>query len=188
MHPPRTPGASISSTLAARSKPGGHRCRRSALPAGALSVCALVSAGGAAAAGLPNPCAAVPSAAIASALGLKHAPTSSLATLPKVTTCSFAGGKLTVAVGFTTLPNPAVPAKIVRVPGLPNGTYRTYAGSTQTEVLFFKGTAATGIYGVVRNFVRIPKLKLEAIARALSAAITPAGRTQSTPSVKLVSG
>ena len=173
----------------ARAMPAGLLRPRVRVAAAALALGALLGAAAAAAeTGLPNPCQAVPGAEIASALRLKHAPASALATVPKLSTCSFAGGKLTVSVGFTTLPNPRVPAKVVRVHGLPGGTYRTYAGSTQTEILFVKGPAATGVYGVVRNFVRISRQKLEAIAKALYAAIPQVAPTQPAPSVKLVSG
>jgi len=121
-------------------------------------------------------------------LGLKAAPASTLASLPNIETCSFAGGKLSLSVGFTTIANPALPLKIVTVPGLPNGTYRTYVGSTQTEILFVKGAAATGIYGVVRNFVKIKQARLVTIAKALYAGIGAGSGTQTTPSVKLVGG
>ena len=153
--------------------------------------CALIGVGTASSQntpGLPDPCTAVPSADIVSALGLKHAPSSVLASVPNVETCAFANGKLSISVGYTTIANPALPLKSVAVPGLPTGSYRTYAGSTQTEILFFKGTAASGVYGVVRQFVKIKQAKLETIAKALYAAIGQGSGTQTTPSVQLVGG
>jgi hypothetical protein len=120
---------------------------------------------------LPNPCQAVPAGVVASALGLQQPPTSTLATVTNASTCSFKGGMLTVSVGYTALTNPAPPLKETKVPGLPNGIYETYRGSTQTQVTFFKGTAASGLYAVIRSFGHIPKLKLEKVAKALYAGL-----------------
>lgn len=168
----------------------GHR-PTAVLVAGAvlLSSCALMVAGNAAAAtSLVDPCAAVPSALIASALGVSEAPASNLASVMNVSTCNYGNGELTVSVGYTTIANPAPPAKVATVPGLPHGRYMTYARSTQTQIIFYQGTAATGIYGVVRNFAKIKKANLEAIARALNAGISGQPETQTTPSVQLVNG
>jgi hypothetical protein len=166
----------------------GRRGARLGLVAGlacsALVVAAVASADG----GLPNPCTAVASGDVVSALGLKHAPASVLSSVPNIETCSFDRGALTVSVGFNTLANPAVPAKVVTVPGLPNGTYRTYTGSTQTEILFVKGAVATGVYGVVRNFAKITEKKLTTVAKDLYAGISGQTDTQTAPSVKLVAG
>jgi len=153
-------------------------------------LCGLVSTGMSAAAppGLPDPCTAVPSADIAAAFGLKSAPPSTLATVRNVSTCSFGSGQLTVSVGYTTIANPAVPAQVTLVAGLPHGTFMTYKGSTQSEILFYKGSAATGVYGVVRNFASIGKLKLETIAKALYSGMTGQPGTATGPSVNLVSG
>jgi hypothetical protein len=116
---------------------------------------------------LPDPCTVVPSALIASAMGLKKAPPATLSTVTNVSTCAYKGGLLTISVGYTALTNPTPPATLSKVAGLPNGRYETYTGSTQTEVTFVKGTTATGLYAVVRNFGRIPKKKLVKIAEAL---------------------
>src|ERR1019366_658417 len=97
--------------------------------------------------GVPNPCAVVPSAEIAAALGRKSAPHSTLSAVNTTATCSY-GTSLTLFVGYTAIANPATPALVAAVPGLPHGHFMTYKGSTQTEVLFFVGSAATGVYGV----------------------------------------
>ena len=156
----------------------------------AIACCALVwaTAGLAQGGGLPDPCMAIPSADVMAALGLKRAPVANLASVPNIETCSVGNGDLSVSVGFTTIANPAMPLKVVSLSLVPNGTYRTYANSTQTEVLFFKGTAAAGTYGVVRNYVKIKKKYLVAIAEALYAAIGQGPGTQTTPSVQLVGG
>jgi hypothetical protein len=125
---------------------------------------------------LPDTCAVVPAKLIASALGVKRAPPSTLARVTTTATCSYKGGQITVSVGYTALTNPAPPLKVKKVSGLPHGFYATYKNSTQTQVSFYKGaSAATGIYGVVRNFARIPEKKLEAVAKALYAGISAAG-------------
>jgi hypothetical protein len=116
---------------------------------------------------LPNPCELVSPSLVSSALGIKSAPVSRLSTVINVSTCAYKGGALTVSVGYTALTNPAPPATQAKVRGIPSGIFETYTGSTQTEVTFFKGTAATGIYGVVRNFAKIPKKKLLKVAVAL---------------------
>ena len=110
----------------------------------------------------------VPTADIVAALGTKLGSVAPiLSSVPNVSTCSYADGSLSISVGTTTIANPALPLKVVTVPGLPTGTYKTYKGSTQTEIVFFKGSAATGTYGVVRNFVKIKQAKLKTIAIAL---------------------
>jgi hypothetical protein len=116
---------------------------------------------------LPNPCQIVPTSLIASALGTKKAPPGTASAVTNVSTCNYTG-KLTISVGYTALTNPAPAVTEKAVPGLPHGTYEAFAGSTQTEVTFFEGTAASGVYGVVRNYVKIPKAKLVKIAVALS--------------------
>ncbi len=164
------------------------RGRGALIAAGAVFIYASVGIGSAAA--LPDPCTAVPIADVISALGLKHAPSMTLAQVPNVSTCAFGGSKLTVSVGTTTIANPALPLKVVTIPGLPNGTYRTYPHSTQTEIVFIQGTIAAGNYGVIRNYVNIKKGKLVAIAKALYAAMNqqPGSTTQTTPAVHLVGG
>ncbi len=155
----------------------------------ALLCCGLVASpsGLGAPAALPNPCVAIPSAMVARALGMKTPPVSSLAVVNDTQTCSYAGVKLTVFVGYSAIESPAIPAKVVAVPGLPHGTYDTYAGSTQTAVTFYKGTAATGTYGVIRDYGKIRKVKLETLARVLYAAITGGGGGSSAPGVKIIS-
>jgi hypothetical protein len=143
----------------------------------ACAACAVLGGGPAALgarASLPDPCQIVPQPLIASAFGVKKAPPSTSTAVINATTCSYKGGMLTISVGYTALTNPATPLKTKKVPGLPNGLYETYAGTTQTGVTFFKGTAATGLYGVVRNFGRIPEKKLEKIAKALYRGSGPA--------------
>jgi hypothetical protein len=155
---------------------------RSALVA--LLVAACLFAGGAAAgraasSGLPNPCLAVPNTVIASAFGLRAAPASVLTSLPNLSTCSYARGELTVAVGFTALGNPLPPEHVTSVGALPSGRYETFAGTTQTELVFIEGSAKTGLYGVLRNFARIPEAKLIKVAQALIKGMGPAGANAS---------
>ena len=126
---------------------------------------------------------------VAHALGLKTAPVSTASVVVTTQTCSYAGVKLTVAVGYTVIQNPARPVKSSKVKGLPHGTYTTYAGSTQTQVFFYKGTAATGIYGVIRNYGKIRRAKLEQFAKALYAAMpAPSAGAQPapTPGIQLI--
>lgn len=139
-------------------------------------------------AALPDPCAAVPSALVASALGVKHAPAFRLTSVNNTATCSY-GTSLTVFVGLTAIVNPALPLRVSAVAGLPHGSYMTFRGSTQTEIRFVVGGTANGVYGVVRNYVRIPKPKLVKIAKALDAAMAGQSGTSTTPaSVHLVTG
>ncbi len=151
-------------------------------------LCALVSAapGLGAAAALANPCDAVPGTAIRALLGMKTAPTSTLATVTTMQTCSYTGVKLTVSVGLTVIQNPATPAKVKKVTGLPHGTYTTYAGSTQSQVLFYTGSAATGTYGVIRNYGKIREIKLEKIARTLYHAMASGQPSGQPAAVKIV--
>ena len=138
---------------------------------------------------LPYPCGVVPTADIVAALGTKLGSVAPvLSSVQNVSTCSYAGGSLSISVGTTTIANPALPLKVVHALGLPTGTYKTYSGSTQTEIVFVKGSAATGTYGVVRNYAKIKQAKLlEAIAIALYKGITsgPTGSGTSTTPVKL---
>jgi hypothetical protein len=117
---------------------------------------------------VPDPCQIVPKSLIAAAFGAKNAPPSTSTAVLNATTCSYKHGLLTISIGYTALTNPAAPLKTKKVAGLPHGLYETYSGTTQTAVTFINGTAATGLYGVVRNFGRIPEKKLEKIAKALS--------------------
>jgi len=132
----------------------------------------------------------VPPTVLAAALGVKQAPSSTLAQVTSVATCSFARGKLTVAVGYSTFANPAQPAHTTLIPSLPHGSYMTFKGSPQTEIVFYQGSAATGVYGVVRAFVPVKQGRLVSVARALAAAIvagSASGATSTIPSVQLVS-
>jgi len=128
---------------------------------------------------VPDPCVSVSPQVVASALGLKQPPKTSEAMIPTASTCSYTGVLLTVSVGSTAITNPAPPKKVVKVKGLPNGQYMTYSGSTQSQITFFKGTAATGTYGVIRNFGKISEAKLVHFAKLLYAAVsgsaTPGG-------------
>ncbi len=154
-----------------RMPPIGGRAGAAALvTAGFLAAClAPVSLG--APATVPNPCQAVPGGVIAAAFGLAQPPPSTLSTVTNASTCSYKHGVLTVSVGYTAITNPAAPLKVGKVSGLPNGLYETYSGSTQSEVTFFRGAASNGLYAVVRNFARMPRAKLEKIARALYAGL-----------------
>jgi hypothetical protein len=124
---------------------------------------------------------------VAHALGLKTSPASTLSVVSSMQTCSYAGVKLTVSTGLTVLKNPAPPLKLEKVAGLAHGTFTTYAGSTQTQITFYKGTAATGIYGVVRNFGKIRKAKLVVFAKALYAAMGSGASGSQPAGVQLVS-
>jgi hypothetical protein len=122
---------------------------------------------------------------IASAFDLRQAPSSTLTTVSGIATCTY-NGELSLSDGYATLGNPGIPTKITKVPGLPQGTYMTYKNSSQTEIVFHTGTAAAGVYGVIRNYGAIKEAKLEKIALALYLGIRGAADTQTTPSVKIV--
>ncbi len=134
----------------------------------------------AAAAGIPDPCTAIPGIEVASALHLKQPPAAALATVNATQTCSFAGGKLTVSVGYSVLADPEPPLLTVNVPGLPHGRYMTYDGTAQTQIVFYLGSPASGVYGVIRNYATITKTPLEQIAKSLASAIaSSSGSTSS---------
>jgi hypothetical protein len=117
----------------------------------------------------------VPTATLQAALGAKSSPHGRLTqimTSIQSESCSYAGGKLTLSVGYTAIGNPAMPAKLVPVPGIAHGTFATYAGSMQTQISFYVGSAATGTYGTVRSTGTITKKHLVAIARALARAVS----------------
>ncbi len=120
---------------------------------------------------LPNPCALVAPAVIASAFGTKTAPPSSDAATSNTSTCSYKNGLLTIEVGYTALTNPAPPLKVTVVKGLPHGQLSVYAGN-QRQIVFFRGTAANGLYVVIRNFAKIPPKKLEKLARTLNTSLS----------------
>jgi hypothetical protein len=148
----------------------------------------LCPAGLGASAALPNPCTAVPDTSIAALLGMKTPPPSTLSTVLNMQRCNYEGVKLTVQVGYTVMVNPAAPAKVTNVPGLPHGIYKTYRGSTWSEVSFYVGSAAKGTYGVVSNFGKIRRAKLEKIAKLLHAGIVGSGGSATTPGITIVPG
>lgn len=137
----------------------------------ATAVLCLAPSAGAMHADLPNPCALVAPAVIASAFGTKTAPPSSDAATSNTSTCSYKNGLLTIEVGYTALTNPAPPLKVTVVKGLPHGQLSVYAGN-QRQIVFFRGTAANGLYVVIRNFAKIPPKKLEKLARTLNTSLS----------------
>ena len=153
------------------------RIPRSGAAALALAGCLLAVPALAAGAAPANTCALVPASVIATAFGVKKAPASTLSSVTNASTCAYKGGLLTVSVGSTALTNTATPLKETKVPGLTNGIYETYKGSSQTEVTFYRGSATSGLYAVVRNFGHITGPKLEAVAKALSTALGSASST-----------
>lgn len=152
---------------------------------------ALVGQGMASIAQVPDPCSAIPSSDVLSAFHVSKMPRATLSVVNTVQTCVYGQGQLTVSIGYSVIANPALPVTSVTVSGLPHGVFRTYSDSSQTEITFYTGTAATGVYGVVRNFAKIPKSKLITVAKALYAAMAEqtggTGGTGSTsPSVNLI--
>ena len=123
---------------------------------------------------LPDPCTLVPATMIASAFGARKAPMSTSTSVPNVDTCSWKNGQLTISVGYVALTNPAAPLSVTKVPAVPGGQYETYAGK-KSQLTFIEGTAATGVYVVIRNYVRIPEKKLVAIAKVLAQGLTGIG-------------
>jgi hypothetical protein len=142
----------------------------------------LAGASSAVAADLPNPCTLVPAGAIASAIGSKAAAAANTATTNSTSTCSY-GGLLTVQVGITALTNPAPALYTAKVAGLPHGIFSTYSSSSQTQIVFYEGPAATGLYVVVRAFAKVKQAKLVTIAKLVNAALTTTGAL---PGVRLV--
>ena len=55
---------------------------------------------------------------------------------------------------------------------VPHGAYSTYAGSTQSQLTFYTGTAATGIYGVIRNYGKVTQKSLVKLGKLLAAAMS----------------
>jgi hypothetical protein len=137
----------------------------------ACAVVCLAPSADATQADLPNPCALVAPAVIASAFGTKTAPSSSDVATSNTSTCSYKNGQLTIELGYTALTSPQAPIRTSVVKGLPHGQLYVYAGS-RSQLVFYRGTAANGIYAVIRNFVKIPASKLEKIAKALNAQMT----------------
>jgi hypothetical protein len=148
----------------------------------ACAACAFLGEPAALAAGssLPDPCQIVPGPLIASAFGVKTAPPSTSTAVINATTCSYKGGMLTISVGYTALTNPAPPSSVVKVAGLSNGVYETFAGSTASQLTFYKGDPATATYVVIRNYVRIPQKKLVKIAKTLYGRIGSSGTSGGT--------
>ncbi len=119
-----------------------------------LTVSLLVALGvatGASAVAPPDPCSLVPPAAIASAFGLKAAPASTASVTPDSSTCSYKNGQLTIEVGSSALTNPASPTKTTKITGLPHGLFDSYAHTTQSQIVFYEGSAGDGTYAVAEE-------------------------------------
>jgi hypothetical protein len=127
---------------------------------------------------LPDPCSLIPASLIAAAFGVKKAPASTSTSVPNVETCSWNKGQLTISVGYTALTNPAAPLTVAKVPAVRGGQYETYPGK-KSQLTFVEGTAATGTYVVIRNYVRVPEKKLVTIAKALAHELTGTGGSAS---------
>jgi hypothetical protein len=139
-------------------------------------VCLLAAFGataGASGAGVPDPCTLVPNATIASVFGRATPPSASLAATSNTSSCSY-GSKsvlLTIEVGFTALTNPELALRRTKVAGLPHGLYSTYAHTTQTQIVFYEGSAASGLYVVLRSYSKTSEGKLVKAAKAVNAAL-----------------
>jgi hypothetical protein len=123
---------------------------------------------------LPDPCQAIPSADIAAAFHVETAPPGNLSVVSSSETCLYTYKRvgLSVFVGTTSIGSPGNAKKAVKVPNLPHGYYATFTNTKQTQVSFFKGSAATGVYGIVRSSTaKVTKSHLVAIARDLYASI-----------------
>ena len=162
---------------------------RSAVATAALLCAGLIPAGAAHASAkdVPNPCVAVPSSMVAHALGLKTA-----AGVNPVG-CLQHADLLLRRRQADRVRRPDRAKKSGHAPEAQEGggsrarDVHHVRGSTQTQITFYKGTAATGIYGVVRNFGKIRRAKLEEFAKALSAAIGSGGSGGQPTGVKIVS-
>lgn len=135
---------------------------------------------------LPDPCGLVPAPTVAAAVGAKAASATSVATTPTTSTCSY-GGLLTVEVGVTALTNPFPAVHTTKVTGIPHGVYSTFANPKQTQIVFYEGTAATGVYVVVRAFTKVKAAKLVAIALLAHGTLTTTGTPSPSADVHLVS-
>jgi hypothetical protein len=142
---------------------------------GASLLVGLGATTGAGAVAPPDPCSLVPPAVIASVFAVKSPPASTTSVTPNASTCSYKNGQLTIEVGSSALTNPASPLKTTKVAGIPHGFYDSYAHTTQSQIVFYEGTAADGTYAVLRNFARIPKAKLIKVAKALNTALKAEG-------------
>jgi hypothetical protein len=149
---------------------------RRALPA--AIVLALAAPVSTVAAPVTDPCNLVAADAVATAVGATAAAATSAAATPTTSTCSY-GGILTIQTGSTALTNPARPLKRIVVSSVPHGFYSTYAGSKQTQIVFYEGTAAAGVYVVVRAFVPVQQARLVRIARLAHAKLS--GSTETPP-------
>jgi hypothetical protein len=120
---------------------------------------------------LPNPCTAVPGSAIAAAFGIASPPFALLSVVRTTETCTYshAGVILTLFVGYSSIGQPGTVKQALAVPKLPHGLYDTFTNTAQRQVTFYKGTAASGIYGIVRTNRTVTKARLEALARTLYA-------------------
>jgi hypothetical protein len=125
----------------------------------------------AARAGFPDPCGLVPAPSIAAAVGAHAAAAPSAAATSRASTCSY-GGLLTIEIGVTALTNPAPILKSTKLTAVPHGVYTTYAGSKQTQIVFYEGTAASGTYVVVRAFTGVKQKQLVRIAHLAHASLT----------------
>ena len=125
----------------------------------------------------PDPCALVPAATVKAVFGGTATPTFVASATATTATCNYNNGKLTVEIGATALTNLAPALKTTKVKTIPHGVDPTFAHSTQTQIVFYEGSAANGTYIVIRNYVRIPEGKLLKIATVLNKAL--AGDTNS---------
>jgi hypothetical protein len=145
----------------------------------AALVLALAAAASIDATPVANPCALVPTAAIAAVMGAGAAASPATTATPTTSTCSY-GGLLTIQTGATALTNPTPPLHRIAVIGVPHGVYSTYSTSKQTQIVFYEGTAASGLYIVVRAFAPVKEAKLVRIARLVHASLTGSQRAQTT--------
>lgn len=116
-----------------------------------------------ASAAFPDPCSLVPARSIAAAVGSHAAAAPSAAATSLTSTCSY-GGLLTIEIGVTALTNPATILKATKLTAVPHGVYTTFVESKQTQIVFYEGTAASGIYVVVRAFTGVKQKQLVRIA------------------------
>jgi hypothetical protein len=124
----------------------------------------------AARAGFPDPCSLVPAQSIAAAVGSRAAAAQSAAATSRTSTCSY-GGLLSIEIGVTALTNPAPILKTTKLTTVPHGVYTTYAASKQTQIVFYEGAAASGIYVVVRAFTGVNRKQLVRIAHLADASL-----------------
>lgn len=133
----------------------------------------------------PNPCTLIPAATAKAVFGGKTTPSFVASAGPTTATCNYENGKLTVEIGASAFTNGAPALKTVKLKNLPHGVYSTFPHTTQTQIVFYEGTAASGTYVVIRNFVRIPEAKLVKIATVVNKAL--GGATSSSAGGGIVS-